>query len=327
MAGPYDFVNDAANYISSVPNKVINLFKPSDAPGDYTTRAAAIARQQKLAEALSQMGAQEQAVYTAGGITAPVSPMGALARGLTSFGGSYLAGKASADEAALKKAQETDTSNTIAEAIKAGGPQYKLDPVDRSALPDIPGAATSTGGITPMPAGVSAAPPSSYDANAEMAAMPSASAAPRQQLSNGYTGVSGQSYTAGSPEEAARILSASKNPSLRDKGLEMIFGKREKMGPGEQLQDFFGNAIGSRVPMVPKTPNYSNNPEEDFIIQTGVDGNGNPYQYKINKADIPMFGSTPPPSITNPLEAKNYPNNPTVLVDGQPRTNPYYRGQ
>jgi hypothetical protein len=33
----------------------------------------------------------------------------------------------------------------------------------------------------------------------------------------------------------------------------MIFGKREKMGPGEQLQDFFGNAIGSRVPMAPKT--------------------------------------------------------------------------
>ena len=67
MADPYDFVNDAANYISSVPNKVINLFKSDDATGDYTSRLAAIARQQKPADALSQMGAQEQGVYTAGG--------------------------------------------------------------------------------------------------------------------------------------------------------------------------------------------------------------------------------------------------------------------
>jgi len=72
---------------------------------DYASRKAAIARQEKLAEMLSQMGAQEQAVSTAGGITAPVSGMGALARGLTSFGGSYLSGKAAADAAALKKEQ------------------------------------------------------------------------------------------------------------------------------------------------------------------------------------------------------------------------------
>jgi hypothetical protein len=60
----------------------------------YDPQMMAIVRQQKLAEMLSQMGAQEQAVSTAGGITAPMSPMGALARGLTSFGGSYLAGQA-----------------------------------------------------------------------------------------------------------------------------------------------------------------------------------------------------------------------------------------
>jgi hypothetical protein len=105
MAGPYGFVNDAANYISSVPNKVISLFKSDDAPGDYSSRKASLARQQKLADALAQMGAQEQTVYSAGGIIAPVSPMAALARGLTSFGGSYLSGKAAADEAALEKAE------------------------------------------------------------------------------------------------------------------------------------------------------------------------------------------------------------------------------
>jgi len=326
MALYEDIENAPGQVYDWAKRKFVSLTKPNEDDSDYTTRSAAVARQQKLAEALSQMGAQEQSVSTAGGITAPVSGMGALARGLTSFGGAYLSGKAAADEAALKKAQETDTSNTIAEAIKAGGPQYKLDTVDKSALADIPGAATSAGGITPMPADGNAAPPSSYDANAALGNMPSAFAAPRQPLSSGYTGVSGQSYTAGSPEEAARILAASKNPSLRDRGLEMIFG-RQKMGPGDVMTDNLGNQIGKPVPTVPKTPNYLNNPDEDFIIQTGIDANGKPYQYRINKADIPMSGSTPPPSITNPLEAKKYPNNPTVLVDGQPRTNPYYRGQ
>jgi hypothetical protein len=89
-----------------------------DEDSDYTTRAAAIARQQKLAEALSKMGEQEQAVYTAGGITAPVSGMGALARGLTSFGGSYLAGKASADEAALKKSEKADAISQLSALYK-----------------------------------------------------------------------------------------------------------------------------------------------------------------------------------------------------------------
>ena len=86
---------------------------------DYASRKAAIARQEKLAEALSQMGAQEQAVSTAGGITAPMSGMGALARGLTSFGGSYLSGKAERDAAALDKAAR-------AEAAAAGKELYTM---------------------------------------------------------------------------------------------------------------------------------------------------------------------------------------------------------
>jgi hypothetical protein len=81
---------------------------------DYASRLASIARQQKMAEALSKMGEQEQAVYTAGGITAPMSPMGALARGLTSFGGSYLSGKAAADEAALKKGELSEAKDYYA---------------------------------------------------------------------------------------------------------------------------------------------------------------------------------------------------------------------
>jgi hypothetical protein len=122
------------NYIlpaaTGVKNAAVSLFKSDDAPGDYSSRKASLARQQKLADALAQMGAQEQTVYSAGGITAPVSPMGALARGLTSFGGSYLSGKAAADEAALKKAG----SEELAKAVAQFGKPYKT--VDEAA-PDV----------------------------------------------------------------------------------------------------------------------------------------------------------------------------------------------
>ena len=119
------------NYIlpaaTGVKNAAVSLFKSDDAPGDYSSRKASLARQQKLADALAQMGAQEQTVYSAGGITAPVSPMGALARGLTSFGGAYLSGKAAADEAAVKKAG----SEELARAVARFGKPYKT--VDEAA--------------------------------------------------------------------------------------------------------------------------------------------------------------------------------------------------
>lgn len=83
---------------------MVSLF----APNDYSTRSAAISRQKKLADALAQIAQQEMPVSTVGGITAPISPYSALVKGLTSFGGSYLAGKAAADEAALKKAAQLE---------------------------------------------------------------------------------------------------------------------------------------------------------------------------------------------------------------------------
>ena len=122
------------NYIlpaaTGVKNAAVSLFKSDDAPGDYSSRKASLARQQKLADALAQMGAQEQTVYSAGGITAPVSPMGALARGLTSFGGSYLSGKAAADEAALKKAGNEELAKAVAQF---GKPSKVVD----KAAPDV----------------------------------------------------------------------------------------------------------------------------------------------------------------------------------------------
>ena len=150
MAGPYGFVNDAANYISSVPNKVINLFKSDDAPGDYSSRKASLARQQKLADALTQMGAQEQAVSSAGGITAPVSGMGALARGLSSFGGAYLSGKAAGDEAALEQSQKQKRLDFLAGApgskteIPAKTPDTATDAASAPTLAKQPVTPTAT---------------------------------------------------------------------------------------------------------------------------------------------------------------------------------------
>jgi hypothetical protein len=113
MANTLDDIGNAPGQIYDfLKRKYVSLTKP-DEDGDYSSRKGSISRQQKLAEALSQMGAQEQAVYTAGGITAPVSPMAALARGLTSFGGAYLSGKAAADEAALKKEQGESRAKSL----------------------------------------------------------------------------------------------------------------------------------------------------------------------------------------------------------------------
>ncbi len=102
---------------------MVSLF----APNDYSTRSAAISRQKKLADALAQIAQQETPVSTVGGITAPISPYSGLVKGLTSFGGSYLAGKAAADEAALKKAG----SEELVKAISQFGKPYKT--VDEAA--------------------------------------------------------------------------------------------------------------------------------------------------------------------------------------------------
>ena len=119
---------------------------------DYASRKAAIARQEKLAEMLSQMGAQEQAVSTAGGITAPMSGMGALARGLTSFGGSYLSGSAAADEAGLKKGERSQFIKNLKDYETMPGANVSMPEQSISAnMPAIPRATfdRATGTFSP----------------------------------------------------------------------------------------------------------------------------------------------------------------------------------
>jgi hypothetical protein len=60
---------------------------------------------------LTQMGAQDIPVSTAGGITAPISPWAALAKGLQSGAGSYMSAKAARDAAGLSKQDVADAMN------------------------------------------------------------------------------------------------------------------------------------------------------------------------------------------------------------------------
>jgi hypothetical protein len=114
----------------------ISLFSPPQ--GDYTSRAAELARQKKLADMLIEMSQQEMPVSTAGGITAPVSPYGALAKALTSFGGSYLSGRAEEGEKELQKQDR--------EMVKTALENYYTQPDTKQlALSDVPAAPVNLG--------------------------------------------------------------------------------------------------------------------------------------------------------------------------------------
>ena len=113
------------NYIlpaaTGVKNQLVNLFAPTDTSAlPYASQLASVARQQKLADMLTQMGAQDIPVSTAGGITAPISPWAALAKGLQSGVGSYMSAKA--DQNAL------DIANKGNENFSKSLANYYVDP-------------------------------------------------------------------------------------------------------------------------------------------------------------------------------------------------------
>jgi hypothetical protein len=113
------------NLGTGVKNAAISLFAPSaTATGDYTSRSAEIARQQKLADMLTQMGAQDIPVSTVGGITAPISPWAALAKGLQSGAGSYMSAKAAGAAAGLTAADRANAMDLYKQAM--GSPEVAL---------------------------------------------------------------------------------------------------------------------------------------------------------------------------------------------------------
>ena len=147
MALYEDIGNAPGQVYDFLKRKYVSLTTP-DEEGDYSSRKGSISRQKKLADMLIEMSQQETPVSTAGGITAPVSPYGALAKALTSFGGAYLSGKAERDAAALDKAARAEAAAAGKELYTLGGIEggtFKLgepptEPQDKSVLPmrDIP---------------------------------------------------------------------------------------------------------------------------------------------------------------------------------------------
>jgi hypothetical protein len=88
--------------------KYINTFS-----NDYGTKLADIKRRQKIAELLAQQGAEPIDVESVGGVPTPISPFQGLAKLLKSGMGGYLAGKAAADAAALKKEQGESRAKSL----------------------------------------------------------------------------------------------------------------------------------------------------------------------------------------------------------------------
>jgi hypothetical protein len=246
-----DIGNAPGQAYDFLKRKYVSLTKP-DEDGNYSSRKAAIARQEKLAEMLSQMGAQEQAVSTAGGITAPVSPMSALARGLTSFGGAYMSGKAAADEAAANKAAR-------AEAIEARK-TFNQEP-------DLvmPGGSAR---LTPTPGGNGAIPASPelpkyiLQDDEAMAAGPQRSDAtlrpfdimPKEQdVTFGDITIKGEKR---SKEDQSRLLDEyemSDNPYLQNLSQRLRSESKGEMFEGSKYGNFRRNADGTVETIVPGT--------------------------------------------------------------------------
>jgi hypothetical protein len=140
-----DFGNTLGNAATGVKNQLVNLFAPSAvSSGDYSAQAAEYARQQKMADLLSQMGAQDIPVSTAGGITAPISPWAALAKGLESGAGAYMGARAAGDQAAVKKAETAD-------ALAQIGKLYTLPDTTGLVPSTAPAGTTSTPFTVGMP--------------------------------------------------------------------------------------------------------------------------------------------------------------------------------
>jgi len=157
---PNALANALGSTATGVKNQLVNLFAPSAvASGDYSAQAAEYARQQKMADLLSQMGEQDIPVSTAGGITAPISPWAALAKGLESGAGAYMGARAARDQAALAATDRANAQDLYKQAMGSPASQSTttLAPTSRPYTIDIPmpdiggGAGPTTTAVGDMP--------------------------------------------------------------------------------------------------------------------------------------------------------------------------------
>jgi hypothetical protein len=210
---------------------------------------------------------------------------------------------------ASAKAQEEEAKYTLGQVDKATSDAYRTTPVTSGTLSDIPGARTSAGDITAMPAGTAMPDTSGYDAQAEMANIPSAFGN-RQPLDSGYTGLSGQSVQRGSRQDLAKALLGSRISSLRNAGLAIASEKPDPeklytLARGEILQNAAGNVLGrGAAPLVPQG-SFQDKAYDDYVTRTVAAGETPLPREKWVNANRPVV-----PKV--PKEPKTY----TVTVAG-----------
>jgi hypothetical protein len=217
-----DLTGIPSGVYNRLKQKFVNLTTPDAEFADlpYEAQAASIERRQKLADLLQQQARSPIEIQSYKGIQAPIATTAGLAKILDSAMAGYEEGDTATQAKEAAKSQEADTKYTLGEVDKATSPAYRTTPVTSGTLADIPGASTSAGDITAMPAGTAMPDTSGYDAQAEMAKIPSAFGN-RQALGSGYTGLSGQSVQQGSRQDLAKALLGSRISSLRNAGLTM----------------------------------------------------------------------------------------------------------
>jgi hypothetical protein len=312
MAYTLDDLTDIPSGVyNRLKQKFVNLNKPDTEFADlpYEAQTASIERRQKLADLLQQQARSPIEIQSYKGIQAPIATTAGLAKVLDSIMAGYEEGDTATQAKEAAKSQEADTKYTLGEVEKATSPAYRTAPVTSGTLADIPGAKTSSGDITAMPAGTTMPDTSGYDAQAEMAKIPSAFGN-RQALDSGYTGLSGQSMQQGSRQDLVKALLNSRVSGLRNAGLTMATTpeKLYEIARGGTLVTGSGEVRGKGAP----APLSRTAPSLQTIMKNGV---------LIQQRYNPVTGSFDevgrgPRSIAQPRapkEAKTY----TVTIKGK----------
>jgi hypothetical protein len=309
MAYTLDDLTDIPSGVyKRIKQKFVNFNKPDAEFADlpYEAQAAAIERRQKLADLLQQQSRSPIEIQSYKGIQAPISTAAGLSKILDSAMAGYEEGDAARQAREAAKSQEADTKYTLGEVEKATSPAYRTTPVTSGTLADIPGASTSAGDITAMPAGTAMPDTSGYDAQAEMAKIPSAFGN-RQALDSGYTGISGQSVQQGSRQDLAKALLGSRISSLRNAGLTMATTpeKLYEIARGGKLVNASGDvrAMGAPPALSQAAPTTRSIMKGNIEIQEQWD----PYTQTFKEV------GRGPRSIAQPKVPKSY----VVTLDGK----------
>ena len=309
MAYTLDDLTDIPSGVyKRIKQKFVNFNKPDAEFADlpYEAQAAAIERRQKLADLLQQQSRSPIEIQSYKGIQAPISKAAGLSKILDSAMAGYEEGAAARQAEEAAKSQEADTKYTLGEVDKATSQAYRTTPVTSGTLADIPGASTSAGDITAMPAGTAMPDTSGYDAQAEMAKIPSAFGN-RQALDSGYTGLSGQSVQQGSRQDLAKALLGSRISSLRNAGLTMATTpeKLYEIARGGKLVTGTGEVRGVGAPALVPQGSFQDKAYDDYVTRT-VD---------VNKTPLPRekwINANRPVVPRVPKEPKTY----TVTING-----------